>query len=59
MQCCEDIPRKVGTRVLRFEKTDIESMKGNLEFIDRELKKHGLLILKGIDYECPQMIELA
>jgi hypothetical protein len=49
----EAIPRKVGTRVIRFERTDIEYIKEQMPFIQEELKKHGMLVLKGFDYECP------
>lgn len=58
-QAVEESVRKCGTRVITFEKTDIESMKTYIPRIREEVKKHGMIILRGIDYESPELIELA
>ena len=53
------IPRRMGKRIIRFEKTDIQSVVEQASYLHEEVKQHGVVILKGLNFEYPEMIALA
>jgi hypothetical protein len=49
----------MGKRIIRFEKTDIQSVVEQASYLHEEVKQHGVVILKGLNFEYPEMIALA